>query len=214
MSKSRNQDHSVSHVKTVQQIMEAQVATWKALMRLRSEDEVNPDGVFVDADAFRRVHPQKKAHAYLLGYHNTLANKTYWVKARDLWQENLTTDTGEEYTITAPDTDSVEIQGKVKLEKMPTREEPISLEMLNRRWSMRHITVHKVVKDSFAGAQTETMQKRVWLPPRAMNLAFEQLEEVRTKIKLGADVKAPGWRSEEPLSLTPEEWDEHRNVDS
>lgn len=214
MSKSRNNDHSISHVQTVNQIIEAQQATWKAIMRLRGKDDINPDGVFVDPDAFKRVHPQKKAHAYLLSYHNTLANKTYWVKARDLWQENLTTDDGDEYTVTVPDTDIAEVEGEITLEKMPTTEEQISLEMLNHRWSMRHITVEQVTRDSYYGAQTERVRKRIWLPPRALNLAFEQLEEVRTKIKLGADVKAPAWRSEEPLSLTPEEWDEHRNVDS
>lgn len=214
MTKGRNENHSVSHIRTVQQIIEAVQATWKALMKLRGEDNINPDGVFVNSDKYRRSHPQKKAHALLLGYHNTLANKTYWVKARDLWQENLLEANGDEYTITVPESDTVSVDGNVEIDKMDTKEEPINLEMLNRRWSMRYIKVEQIQKDSFYGAQTETVQKRLWLPPKALNLAFEQLEEVRTKIKLGADVKAPGWRSEEPLSLTPEEWDEHREVDT
>jgi hypothetical protein len=211
MSSKRNDSH-IAHTSTVRQIIESQQATWKAILNLQATDDMNPDGVFVESNRFGSLHPQKKAHTYLLGYHNLMANKTYWAKAKDVWQEELKLENGDEYEIEVPENDTLSLNGSdLTLDNVDTDTETITLETLSHNWAFRYVTVERAVSDSFQEEQLQNERKRVWLSPRGIQLAFEQLEEVRSKIGIAAEIETPGWRSDEPLSLTEEEWKEHLN---
>jgi len=199
-SKRGNSDDGTAHQKSVHQILEAAQATWKAVTKLQAESDINPDGIFIEELRRRQVHPQKQAQAHLLGYHQLIANKTYWINAQDLWQEELANERGEEYTVRVPKDPEITVKGAgIDLENVETQEETLSLEKLSHRWSMRYVTVNKVTSDSWGSDETIVERKRIWLPPKAILYAFEQLEEVRTKIDLGADVQAPPFNAEKVL---------------
>lgn len=204
---------SVSHTNSVQQIIESERATWKAILQMQAADDINPDGVFVDDSRYGSIHPQKRAHSYVLAYHNMMANKTYWIKAGDLWQEEIVLENGDAYRVDVPRDSTIELDGgDLSIHNIPTNEEKLTLETLGHRWAFRYVTVERSETGSYGETLNRAERKRVWLPPKAIYKAFEQLEEVRSQIGIAAEIETPGWRSEEPLSLTEEEWDEHRNV--
>lgn len=195
---------AVSHTHAVKAITQAAQNAYESLLQLQSVDDINPDGVFVHDTRGSGLHPQKAAHSYVLGYHYQLAKKSYWIKAKDNWQEDLTGDAGETYEATVPAEDEFTITTEdastaVTLSDVETTAEPLSLESLSHRWSYRHVTINYKQESPYRERTTTTEKRRVWLPPRGMQLAFEQLENVRAKIGLGADIETPGWRSDEPV---------------
>lgn len=200
----RDETASASHTSTVRQIVEAAEKTWQALLQLQASSKVNPNGVFVEEDSYRQsMHPQKKAHSYLLGYHQLIANKTYTVRAQDLWEEPLKHKTGHVYTAEVPANTVVELDGReLELANIETRSEAISLETLHYHWGMRHISVKRVKGDSWEDEELKMEQERVWLPPKAIELAYERLEDVRAKIDLGAELGKPDWHADKVLDPT------------
>lgn len=202
MSRS-NDDKSVSHSSAIRQIVNSAEKTWQALLQLQAADDINPDGVFVDPNP-QRMHPQKQAHSHLLGYHQLIANKEYTVRAQDMWEQELEDDAGHVYQIEVPKAHTVHIDGDdVTLDDIETREEPLSLETLHWQWGLRYIEVVSELRGSYGDRETTVNRKRIWLPPKGIQLAFEQLEDVRAKIGLGAELGTPDWRAEKVLD--PEE---------
>jgi hypothetical protein len=129
-----------------------------------------------------------------------IANKTYTIRAQDMWTEPIENEKGNPYEVTVPDDNTVHVNGdELSLESVETTTERLSLETLHYRWGMRYITVKHTRRGSYGHESGEVDQKRVWLPPRAMQHAFEQLEDVRAKIGFGADLPKPDWRSEKVL---------------
>lgn len=198
---SNDTDH-VAHNNTVRKILESSHATWKSLLELQATDNMNPDGIFLDPEVHANRHPQKRAHSQLIGYHQLIANKTYTIKADDLWREELQQENGDVYEVEVPENGEVQVDDEVSLETIETKKEAISLETLHHRWGMRYIDVVQYVESSWGGRQTEHYQRRVWLPPKAIALAFEQLEEVRSKVNLAADVDADDWKGHKVLNAS------------
>lgn len=201
---SKDVESSASHTSTVRQIVEAASNTWQALLHLQASDTVNPDGVFITEDTHHgSVHPQKKAHSHLLGYHSLIANNTYTVRAQDLWQEPLQSETGHPYFVEVPGEDTVTLDSdNLELSKVETDLEKLTLETLSHRWGMRYITVEQVTRGSYGGVERSVEQRRIWLPPKAMELAYEQLEDVRAKIGLGAELGTPDYHETTVLDPT------------
>jgi len=196
-------DGGTAHQQSVHQILEAAQMCWKAVTTLQASDDINPDGIFIEDTRRGEMHPQKKGQAYLLAYHQQMSNKTYWINAQDLWQEPLQDESGEPYTATVPENREIEVtDGALTLDSIETAEEQVTLETLSHRWAMRYVSVERQVSDSWGGDEPVAEQKRVWLPPKAIMYAFEQLEEVRTKIDLGADVQAPPFNAQKVLDPT------------
>lgn len=196
----KNADKGPNHNTTVRQVIEAAHTTWQALLQLQAADDINPDGVFVPKTQYGDVHPQKQVHARLLGYHQLIANKTYTIRAQDMWTEQIVDEKGSPYMVEVPADDIVHVDGdEVTLEAIETAEEPLTLETLHYQWGMRYITVEQTQTGSYGRETGETHQRRIWMPPRAMQLAFEQLEDVRAKIGFGADLPKPDWRAEKVL---------------
>lgn len=195
-----NEDSAASHSSTVQQIVQSAQRTWQALLQLQAADEINPDGVFVQ-DERGSTHPQKQAHSHLLGYHQLIANKEYTVRAQDMWQEELQDRAGHTYEVTVPAKNVVELDADtVTLDAIETTTETLSLETLHYRWGLRSIEVHHERRSSWGDTVTDTSRERVWLPPKGIQLAFEQLEDVRAKIGLAAELGTPDWHGDKVLS--------------
>lgn len=202
MTRRASDTQSTAHTKSVTAIMKAAQSAWQAVTKLQAEDSVNPDGVFAE-DRNGSMHPQKESHARLMGYHNLLANKTYWIGAAELWQEPLKLETGDPYQAVVPASKEVTVgDNELRMQDLETKRETISLETLSHRWAMRYITVNRTKKGSWGSENKTVQQKRVWLPPRAIMLAFDRLEEVRAKINMGADLDTPDWRAEKVLDPT------------
>lgn len=196
--------NAVSHTNAVRSIVEAAQQSYQALLKLQALDDINPDGILVDDDGYGGIHPQKAAHSYLLGYHYQLSKKSYTVNAQDYWQESLAGEDGETYTITVPSETDVSLsadEGEFSLDAVETTSEELSLENMSHRWAFRYITITREVDSPYdeRGWHKETQRRRLWLPPRALHLAFEQLEDVRAKINLAAEIETPGWHSQEPI---------------
>ena len=161
---------------------------------MQAADEINPDGVFVRDERHGTTHPQKQAHSHLLGYHQLIANKEYTVRAQDMWQEELKDRAGHTYEVTVPANRVVDLDADtLTLDSIETTTEALSLETLHYRWGLRSIEVRHERRDSWSGAVTNTSRERVWLPPKGIQLAFEQLEDVRAKIGLAAELGTPDY---------------------
>lgn len=196
--------NAVSHTSAVRAIVESAQQTYQALLKLQALDDINPDGILLQNNQRGSIHPQKAAHAYLLGYHYQLSKNTYTVKAKDYWESPLTLENGTEYQITVPTKDTVTLPKDTEefsLNDVDTDTETLSLENLSHRWAFRYITIQRNVDNPYdsQGEHTTSTRRRLWLPPRALHLAFEQLEDVRAKINLAAEIETPGWHSEEPI---------------
>lgn len=201
---SRDKDQSASHTSSVRQIIEAAQNTWQALLQLQASDQVNPDGVFIDGGYRSNLHPQKKAHSHLLGYHQLIANKTYTVRAQDMWEQPVKTEGGHTYRVEVPEHETVYLDNEtLELANIETTHERITLETLNHRWGMRYITVNKTVRGSYGSEERDITQRRLWLPPKGLQLAFEQLEDVRASVGLAAELGTPDYH--ETTVLDPED---------
>lgn len=196
----QNDDESASHTSSVRQIIEAAHNTWQALLQLQASDDVNPDGVFVQTHDYGSIHPQKKAHSHLIGYHQLIANKAYTVRAQNMWEAELKTEAGKIYQIDVPASETVYLDDEsLELANVKTVTETLTLEQLNHRWGMRYITVERLSRGSWGDSEKTVEQRRLWLPPKGIELAFEQLEDVRAKIGLSADLGTPDYHEKTVL---------------
>jgi len=203
MTRSQDDKRQIAHSNTVRQILEAAQNTWRAVSQMESEDQLHPDGVFLDADGYGDKHIQKRAHTHLMSYHKLVASKQYWIHADEKWQAYIKDRHGKELTITVPEKDEIHVdQDGVSIGDIETVEEPVSLELLSDRWSFRYVDVVSELPNSYGTTEEMREKKRVWLPPRAIALLFEQLEAVRAEIQLGADIDAKGWRADKVLDPT------------
>lgn len=201
----QSESTAVSHTNAVKDVIQAARQSYQSLLYLQSYEDVNPDGVFIpDAPRGENEHPQKAAHSHILGYHYQLAKKTLWIQAKDLWQEPIKDGTGSVYEVTVPDgtefTVSLDDSHHLSLDDIPTKTEQLRLESLSHHWSFRSVTIHYDYDSPYRERQNgQTEIKRVWLPPRALQLLFERLNSVRAKLGLDADVDEPSWRSDNPV---------------
>lgn len=194
-------DASANHSETVRQVLQSAQRTWEACLNLEAADDINPDGVFVPAQDYGDMHPQKAAHTHLLGYHQLIANKAYTVRAQDLWTEEVTDEAGHAIEVAVPATDHIYLDAgeSLAIGNVPTETETITLETLHHKWSQRAVTVESRERGSWGDQLGETTTRRVWLSPRAIVAAFDQLEDVRAKIGFGADLPTPDWRAQKVL---------------
>lgn len=186
---------NVSHRSASQAIDEISTYTWQSIVKMQASEHTDPDCIF-DPPGI-----QRQSHAYLLGYHHRIANKTYTVNAQDYWEPEIKTKNGDTYEIETPEEHTIDLDEHDSLtaDTVPTQTEKFSLETLSDRWTMRQLRTVYTQSDSYGTGERVQEMKKLWLPPRAIVLAYEQLEDVRAKIGLAADIETPGWRSDEPL---------------
>lgn len=198
----KDNNESANHAATVRHILESAEQTWQALLQLEAADDINPDGVFIPRQNHGEMHAQKIAHIHVIGYQQRLANKTYTVRASNLWQDPITDERGNPIEVRVPKSETVSIDGSGGLsidDVGETRVEKVTPETLHHRWSQRFVTVERMETGSWGEQRGGTETQRVWLPPRAISGVFDRLEDVRTKIGFGAEVATPDWRSEQVL---------------
>ena len=200
----RNDDNrTLAHNTSVRQILDAAQNSWQAVTQLQASDDLSPDAVFAVEPRHGGVSLLRRANAHLLSYHSLVANKQYTVNAADLWEETITDARGDPYEVTVPANAEVWVErDNLRLADIETASETLALETLGDRWAFRHVTVHRERPSSFGATQVETAKRRVWLPPKAIALVFNQLEDVRAKLQLGVDIKAPDWDAQKVLDPT------------
>jgi len=204
MSK-QSESTAVSHTNAVKDIIEVSRQSSKALLQLQSSENINPNGVFVDQTTRgSNTHPQIVAHSHILAYQYQLAKNTYTAQAADLWQNPIETEAGRPYKIMVPEKTQITLtddNDRVDLNTIPTTTEELKLETLSYRWSFRTVNIQYNTNTPYRETDDiKTDTKRVWLPPRGLQLLLERLEDVRDKLGLAADIDEPTWRSDEPLT--------------
>jgi len=199
-SRSPSDGEGTAHQKSVARILDTAHQAWQALTELQATDHINPEGVF--ASAAGEQNPQKRAHDWVMGYRNLIGNKTYWIQAKDLWQDPITDERGRAYQATVPVEDVIHIDGNLAIDAVETETEKITLETLHHRWALRDVTVVRQEQSTWGSGETIREQRRVWLPPKAIMLLFDRLEDLRSTIGLGADVEPPGFSAEKVLDPT------------
>lgn len=205
MSKS---DHrNAAHQSAVSDILSARRQALRWLMRLQSASGVDWDSPLIGGEQtqFER-HPQPMAHAYTLLYARNVANKSYWPKEKDLFIKDLSGPNGDTYHITVPVSAeyTVETTGNpedvpITLDMFETTSETISLETLNYKWESRQVTVEVQSRSFYRPPETVERVVDLWLPPKAISLAFQQLDELAASLEFLADAKdeLPTWGFEE-----------------
>jgi hypothetical protein len=136
-----------------------------------------------------------------------VANKSYWPKEKDLFQENLKLPDGTEYEAQVPEESEYSIHTErgdpesvpIQLHDIETDGEKLSLETLNHRWEDRQIVVHVESDSPYHETERVTRTVDLWLPPKAMSLAFKQLDELAGNLNFLAEPKdeLPVWGFEE-----------------
>jgi len=204
MSK-QTESTAVSHTNAVKDIIEVSRQSAKALLHLQSSENINPDGVFVEESTRgSNKHPQIVAHARILAYQYQLAKNTYTAQAADLWENPIKTEAGRPYEVSVPEQTQITLtddNDRVDLNTISTTTEELKLETLSYRWSFRTVNIQYNTNTPYRETDDiKTDTKRVWLPPRGLQLLLERLEDVRDKLGLAADIDEPTWRSDEPLT--------------
>lgn len=193
-----NKGSSTAHSIAINAIANARQNTRQYRFQMENNETVEEGAIFIDPSA--RDHPQKKAHAALLDYHEEVNQPEYTKKVNDLWQENLKNEAGHDIRIDVPNNDEVTrvVKDPTRTDAvLPTRDEletkteKISLEMLGRRWSGRSLTVNIVADSPYYDVEKKSVQLRMWLPPKAIKAAYSQLNSVLSRISLLAKTDAP-----------------------
>lgn len=203
-SKHRN----AAHQSAVSDILQARRKALEWLVKLSIADNVDWSSPFINGNPTRfKQHPQRPAHAYTLLYAYNVANKAYWPKEKNLFVDELEVPTGGTYYANVPiqseytiytergDPDSVPI----RLRDIETTTETITLETLNHRWENRQVTLYIESDSPYYETQQVTRQVDLWLPPKAISLAFKQLDELAGSLNFLAEPKdeLPVWGFEE-----------------
>lgn len=152
-------------------------------------------------------HPQRPAHGYTLLYAQNVANKSYWPQEKELFTESIKTPDGDvykaevpvqqDYQITTTDYDVSNLSPT--LEELETKSEDLSLETLNYYWQNRQVNVTVHFESPYTDVETREMQIDLWLPPKAISLAFKQLDELAASLDFLAEAsdELPTWGFEE-----------------
>lgn len=206
-----SQDNAVrnaAHKSAVSDILQARRQALQWLARMNVARGIDWDSPIVRGNQTQyEQHPQRPAHGYLLLYAQNVGNKSYWVEEKELFTEPLKTPTGETYTATVPVQQNYEFesnqygQGSVtpSLSDLETTEEEIRLETLTYKWQNRQVSVTIEHTSPYTQADRTREVIDLWLPPRAISLAFQQLDELAASLNFLADAKdeLPTWGFEE-----------------
>lgn len=201
-----DQQSTTAHSAAIQALTDARQNTRKYVFLMERSDNVSEDAVFVDPNV--SDHPQKLAHSAVLDFQREVSQPEYTLKMDNIWQENLTDDAGNDIEIEVPE-DNATVRKSVTdgdssvlpdRSEIDTRTETVSLESLSHRWSGRSITVI-VEKDSpyYPSSDPEASELRVWLPPKAIKPAYDQLNSALSKIGLLAQTSAPVEHDPDPV---------------
>lgn len=201
-----DQQAASAHSAALKAITDARRNTRNYRFLMEKSDRVQDDAVFVDPSEDN--HPQKLAHSAVIDFQQELAQPEYTVMMNDIWSEKLSDDTGDEIEIEVPREESVKkVIGSredpenvlPERENIETKTETLSLETLSHRWSGRTITVHIEWDSPYYADNDETRTVRLWLPPKAIKVAYSQLNSALSKMGLLADTSAPIERDPDPI---------------
>lgn len=208
MSSQRDQP-SAAHQSAVSDILGARrkAHEWAMKMTMAANLDWNSPIVNDNTSQFAQ-HPQRPAHAYTLFYTKHVANSAYWPREKDLFVDDIETPSGDVYEVevpVVPDDYEMEVRdGDVEgvaptLQDLETTTETLSLETLTYKWEDRTIEF-KVRSDSvYHQVDEATVSIDLWLPPKAISLALQQLDELAATLGFLADAEdtLPTWGFEE-----------------
>lgn len=187
---------SATHQSAVTDILQTRRNALKWLMKLSVAPGVDWDSPIVRGNQTQfDQHPQRPAHGYVLMYAHNVANKAYWPRKKDLFTEPIETPGGDTFKATVPVqqdyefvTDAYDAGDVVpSIDDLETKEEKITLETLNYKWQNRQVEVRIDLDSPYTSAESVTKRIDLWLPPKAISLAFKQLDELAASLDFLAD---------------------------
>lgn len=198
------QESNSAHNRAVQAISDARTHVRKYHFDLERAN-VPDDQIFVRSDSPN--HPQKTAHAALMDYYREINQTEYILMFDDLWKEELEDAAGNELTVQVPKATTVEktvTEGDIDnmipdLDSIETTAEPVSLERLGYKWAGRTITVEATVDSPYRKTDRQVEQIRLWLPPKFIKAAYDQINDCLSKVGLLAKTSAPIEHDPDPI---------------
>lgn len=201
-----DQQAASAHSAALKAITDARRNTRNYRFLMEKSDRVQDDAIFVDPNEDK--HPQKLAHAALIDFQQELAQPEYTVMMNDVWSETLSDDAGKDIEIEVPKNETVtKVIGSrgdpenvlPERRNIETKTESLSLETLSHKWSGRTITVQIEWDSPYYANSDKTRTVRLWLPPKAIKVAYSQLNSALSKIGLLANTSAPIERDPDPI---------------
>lgn len=199
---------NAAHQSAVSDILQARRKALQWLARLNVAGNIDWESPIIYGNPTQYdQHPQRPAHGYLLLYAQNVANKSYWAQEKDLFTDPLTTPKGKRYEVTVPvqqdytftTTDYDARTALPALSELETETEEVTIETLNYRWQNRQVEVTVEYDNPYVTADRTHKTIDLWLPPRAISLAFQRLDELAASLDFLADAKEelPTWGFEE-----------------
>ena len=201
-----NSGSSTAHSIAVNAITNARQNTRQYRFMMEQDDSIDEDAIFVNPN--NSDHPQRKAHAALMDYHEEVNQPEYVQKVNEIWQEKLKDEAGHDLTIEVPKHDRIKRTvedptdvGKIvpDRDEIETKTESISLEVLGHRWSGRSVMIEVHSDLPYYDTTDQVQQVRLWLPPKVIKAAYSQLNSVLSRISLLAKTDAPVEHDPDPI---------------
>lgn len=205
---SNNRHQNAAHQSAVSDILSSRRQALQWLMKLSVAKNIDWESPIIRQNTTQfSQHPQRPAHGYTLLYAQNVANKSYWPQEKDLFTEHIKTPDGDvykaevpvqqDYQITTTDYDVSNLSPT--LADLDTERERISLETLNYYWQNRQVDVTVHFESPYTDMDTTELQIDLWLPPKAISLAFKQLDELAASLDFLAEAsdELPTWGFEE-----------------
>jgi len=108
----------------------------------------------------------------------------------ELFTDPVTKPNGDAYKATVPSKSELDYYVDsgdpedvvITVDDIETETEEITLEMLNYKWQSRQIKVNIRNDSPYHSHDSKTIRKDVLLPPKAISLVFQQLDELAGKL--------------------------------
>jgi len=199
---------NAAHQSAITDILQSRRNALQWLMKLSVSQNIDWESPIIHENGTQFTqHPQRPAHGYTLLYAQNVANKSYWAQEKDLFTKPIKTPTGDTYHAEVPvqqeyniftseyDTNAL----TPTLSDLETEQEPITLETLNYKWQNRQVDVMVHFQSPYSDVEQQSMQIDLWLPPKAISLAFQQLDQLAASLDFLAEAKEelPTWGYEE-----------------
>lgn len=205
---SNNRQPNAAHQSAISDILQSRRQALQWLMKLSVAKNIDWESPIIHTNPTQfGQHPQRPAHGYTLLYAQNVANKSYWAQEKDLFIGDIKTPKGDTYHATVPVQQDYHIETteyhtsnlSPTLSDLETEEEPVSLETLNYKWQNRQVDVTVHFNSPYSDVKRDTLQIDLWLPPKAISLAFQQLDELAASLDFLAEAKEelPTWGYEE-----------------
>lgn len=183
----KDRKQAQGHEFALQTLAETRYHAKQYLELLNATNHIARNSIFLPEDYNPKEHPHARANAAILAYRDELSKDRYLKNADafDFHQEPYTsvevpTDLtkGEAISVTVTDPQNEVNPAQADLD---TTEIPVSLKNADW-WSMRFITIQKNIDSPYYSRESESEQRKVVLPPRALRATFHRVDDLAAEM--------------------------------